>query len=76
MAGMQQEAANALASMTLLAPPSPLDSPNLLWEPSRLLSHIQELAADRSTERLFWTRAHSPLYSCHDSPLSWWRHPR
>ena len=50
MAGMQQEAANALASMTLLTPPPTLDSPNLLWEPSRLLSHIQELAADCSTD--------------------------
>lgn len=55
MAGMQQQAANALASMTVLALPSPLDSPNLLWEPLRLLSHIQGLAADRSTESLFWT---------------------
>lgn len=43
MAGMQQEAATALASMTLLTPPSPMDSPKLLWEPSRLLSHIRNL---------------------------------
>lgn len=53
MAGVQQEAASALASITLLASPTPPDCPNLLWEPSRLLSYIQELAADRSTESLY-----------------------
>ena len=53
MAGVQQEAASALASMTLLAPPTAPDCPNLLWEPSRLLSYIQELAVDRSTESLY-----------------------
>ena len=70
MAGVQQEAADALASMTLLAPPTPPDCPNLLWEPLSLLSYTQELATGRSTESLYsghklilrYTAAMTPHY--------------